>query len=243
MSHCLPAWRLFSWGLVIVGLITATAEAQTTYVTEGGVTYRETRRRVVQPVYETAYVQQAPLVYPQPMQTELREQIQTNWVPVTRYQARTTWRKLGGFFSPRVPVQECVPITTWRPQTQSVKVPVAVQTMSPATVPIAQVPTQNVRYVEREVVTRTPVGPLGYFASRATNTGGLPPWRLGWHPFQGLAWMRQPAAPAAPVYAYPTYSPVAAQPQTYATNPAPAYTVTPVNYTADTTGGWRTSTR
>jgi hypothetical protein len=230
------AMRQSILALLISTAMASTASAQTTYVTEGGVTYRETRRRVVQPIYETAYVQQAPLTYPQPVQTELREQIQTKWVPETRYQARTTWRPVAGFFSPRVPVQECVPVTVWRPQTQSVQVPVAVQTMSPVSVPIAPVATQAVRYEQREVVTRTPVGPLGYFASRTANNGSLPPWRLGWHPFQGLAWMRQPAAPAATTpYVYPTYSPITAQPQTYA--------ATPVSYSASATPTWRASTR
>lgn len=221
------------------------AQAQTRYVTEGGVTYRETVRRVVEPVYETALVQQPQVAYQNVPQVEVREQIQTTWVPETRYQARTVWRPTGGFFSPRVPVQECVPVTTWRPQTRSVQVPTTVYRPVATPAATASLPVQNVRYVQRDVVTRTPVGPLGWFASRTTGSSA-PPWRLGWTPLQGWAWNRQPAA-IQPSYVAPTYVPPTSYPAvpigaSYVAAPAPNTSIVPTSYTADA-GGWRASKR
>src|SRR5262245_55213408 len=91
---------------VVVGL---PVHAQTRYVVDGGVTYRETVRRVTEPVYETSYVDQGP-TYREQLRTEYRETTQTVWVPETTYRTQTTYRRQG-LFGPVVPVAQVVPVT------------------------------------------------------------------------------------------------------------------------------------
>jgi hypothetical protein len=153
------------------------------YVTENGVTYRETREVERRPTAETRWEERTQTVYKTEFVTELREQTQTVWVPITEYtyepHNENWWNLLA---EPKITYQ-LRPVTRWEPRTQTQRVPVTVQKVVPET-KIVQAPVRTLGFAEHEYVQRlvvkgppafNPRNPVGIAQQNElpANSGGL----------------------------------------------------------------------
>ncbi len=119
---------------------------------ENGVTYREVRRKVTEPVTEIHCVEQQQTTgYREQVNLQMTDQARSFVVPVTEYRLESHWR---GRFNPFVQPyleQRVVPYTHWETRVETVKVPVASRQLLPVTTTV-RVPVTTQKMVERNVV-------------------------------------------------------------------------------------------
>ena len=137
---------------------------QTRYYTENGVTYRETRRRVREPVSQTQYRDQTQTVYRSQYTTKMQDYEQAGYAPVTQYYWQPRWHGTWRIFQDPHLAWHLKPHTTWQRVTQRVQVPVTVSQVVPETRTV-KIPETQLRFVEREQIERVAVAPQPTLAS------------------------------------------------------------------------------
>ena len=124
---------------------------------ENGVTYRETRRQVSEPVTEIQCVEQQRTVgFREQLNVQMCDQSRAYIVPVTEYRVESYWR---GRFNPFVQpylAQRLVPYTRYETRVETVKTPVATRELLPITSTV-KVPVTTQRVVQREIVSRVAI--------------------------------------------------------------------------------------
>ena len=124
---------------------------------ENGVTYRETRRTVSEPVTEIQCVdQQRTVGFREQVDVQMCDQTRTYFVPVTEYRLEAHWR---GRFNPFVQpylAQRIVPYTRYETRVETFKTPVATRQLLPITSTV-KVPVTTQRVVQREIVSRVAI--------------------------------------------------------------------------------------
>lgn len=119
---------------------------------ENGVTYREVRRKVKEPVTEIHCVEQQQTTgYREQVNVQLCDQPRSYVVPVTEYRWESHWRgRFNPFIQPYLE-QRLVPYTRWETRVETVKVPVTSRQLLPVTTTV-RVPVTTQKLVERDVV-------------------------------------------------------------------------------------------
>jgi hypothetical protein len=201
LAGCLGALFLMAFGALC-------GADDVRYYEEGGITYRETRSTVKQPVREIEYENQQQTYYREQYQTQMHDVQQMVYQPVTQYrwEPRTHgwWRIFQG---PHI-AYHLIPETRWQTNVVNQKLPVTQRSYIPETRTV-RVAVPKLSLKETENVTRTAVGPaagntrLSQAPTTAPTTSQAP---------ASIAWNVTPAPvtygysyPSAPVYlpAYP----------------------------------------
>lgn len=124
---------------------------------ENGVTYRETRRVVNEPVTDIQCVEQQRTVgFREQLNVQMCDQTRSYIVPVTEYRVESYWR---GRFNPFVQpylAQRLVPYTRYETRVETVKTPVATRQLLPITSTV-KVPVTTQRVVQREIISRVAI--------------------------------------------------------------------------------------
>jgi hypothetical protein len=126
------------------------------FVTENGITYRETREIERRPKAETHWEERTQTVYKTEYVTELREQTHTVWVPITEYTYQPQWQNRFNLFAEPTVSYQLRPVTRWEARTQTQQVPVTVQKTVPET-KIVKAPVRSLGFAEHEYVQRVVV--------------------------------------------------------------------------------------
>jgi len=143
---------------VILGMsLTASLSAEEVrYYSKDGVTYKETRRVVQQPVTQTTVQQQQQTVFREQYRTEMKDSCRTFYQPVTEYR----WQSyLHGRWNPFVQpywAYRLVPTTRWVAREEVVRMPVTQRELIPETRTV-QVPVTTQRMVQKEIIERVAV--------------------------------------------------------------------------------------
>jgi len=150
--------RLAVLSLLALAPLSAAAEENVRYVTEGGKTYREVRRVVQEPVTRTETINRKETVYRQRVVTKMEDRVQTYWTPITEYrweaQDLNWWNPFAG---PKF-AWRWVPRTRWEMKTQKTQVPVT----RAEVVPVERTVQEKVRtltFEPKERVERVVVAP------------------------------------------------------------------------------------
>ncbi len=124
---------------------------------ENGITYRETRRKVTEPVTEVQCVdRQTTTGFREQVNVQMCDQVRSYVVPVTEYRMESHWRgRFNPFIQPYLE-QRLVPYTHWETRAETVKIPVATRQLLPITATV-KMPVTTQRMVEREVVSRVAI--------------------------------------------------------------------------------------
>ena len=148
----------FSLGLLCLGFFSpeASAEPSVRYYTENGITYKETRTTVRRPVVERRMEQREKTVYREKVSTSYEPHTQLSYTPVTTYRWEGRWHDVLHPFKTPYVGYHLVPETNWQTNTVQVQRPVTRRDLIPEKQTV-QVPVTTHRYVEEEVVHRTPV--------------------------------------------------------------------------------------
>lgn len=145
-----------AWAASLVFCVSVRAQEVRDYE-ENGVTYRETRSTVNEPVTEIHCVEQQRTVgYRENLNVQMCDQTRSYIVPVTEYRLESYWR---GRFNPFVQpylAQRLVPYTRYETRVETVKTPVATRELLPITSTV-RVPVTTQRVVQREVVSRVAI--------------------------------------------------------------------------------------
>ena len=172
----------------------------TRYIEENGIRYRVTRAVVRQPVQELRYEDRQQTYYQERYRTDVQPVNYYAQVPVTQYECVPRlydwWRVFqGGYVA-----YGMEPYTTFVTQPQSTYVPVTRREVLPVTQTV-KVPVPQLRFVEREQVSRVPVGP----ANSSVATTPRPPTYIPPNiPPTGIRPTYVPPGIAAPRYVPPT---------------------------------------
>lgn len=138
-------------------LLAATAVAEDVrYVTENGVTYRETRERILRPLTETRYEERQQTVYREQYVTEVRETSRPVPVAITEYRWEAYWEGRWNPFRQPTLAYRLVPYTRWEVRNEVVREPVTRRDLVPET-RVTRVPITTRRMVEEEVIRRVAV--------------------------------------------------------------------------------------
>ncbi|MFW6124646.1 MAG: hypothetical protein ACOC46_00750 [Pirellulales bacterium] len=137
----------FPFILLLAASAVSAAADEVRYFQQNGVTYRETRRTIRRPVYQTEMRSTTRTAYRPEQTTQSRQVTQTRWTPVTECCWEPVWvGRWNPFVDPYLvyrPVtrtrweasQETVErpqtVTRWVPETTTVEVPVTVRKMVP----------------------------------------------------------------------------------------------------------------
>ena len=151
MKYSIP---MCCW-LIMLGCSAVFAD-EVRYYEANGVTYRETRSKVREPVTETKVQDQQRTVYRPETKVEPRKYLRTVQVPVTEYRRVSRWVNRYNPFSPPYLVEDVVPVVRWELRTEEVEVPV-VQTQWVTETRTEQVPVVTRKFVEREVTDRVAI--------------------------------------------------------------------------------------
>ncbi|HBO45072.1 MAG TPA: hypothetical protein DD670_14305 [Planctomycetaceae bacterium] len=143
--------------LVLFASLPCWGSEEVRYFEKDGVTYRETRRVVQRPVYETKTQQSTQTVYREQNITEVRDTVQQRWTKVTEYRWEAFWADRWNPFSQPYLAYRQVPYTRWESSTETVKVPVVSRRVVPEQ-RVVNVPVTTQRMVEEEVISRVAVG-------------------------------------------------------------------------------------
>ena len=152
---------------LLVGCLAATSLAadNVRYYQQNGVTYRETRTVVKQPVNVVQYRDLQQTFHRDRYTTEMRDVVRNRYVPVTRYAWQPRWHGQWNILQGPQLAYHLVPYTNWELQQQTIRVPTTRRQVVPETRTV-RVPQTNVRYEDRVQVTRVPVGPAApHFSS------------------------------------------------------------------------------
>ena len=133
--------------------------AETWYETKGGTTYRVTRRVEKRPVAATRVEPQTQTVYATEYVTEMREKVQTAWVPVIEYVTVPRWHQWWNPFAEPYMAYETRPVTRWELRTQMVRQPVTLKKQVPQE-QIVRIPVRELGFVEEPVEERVVVNIL-----------------------------------------------------------------------------------
>jgi len=151
-SHFLLA---FAAAIGLVSHNVSTAD-EVRYYEKDGVTYKETRRVVREPISETRLEQKQQTVYREQYRTEMKDSQRTVYQPVTEYR----WQAyLHGRWNPLVQpywAYRLVPSTRWVARQETVRMPVTQRELVPETRTV-QVPITTQRVAEREIIERVAV--------------------------------------------------------------------------------------
>jgi hypothetical protein len=158
--------------MLICGVLSGVAGAdEVRYYEQNGVTYRETRHKVSQPVPQTQLVDHPQTVYREKLDTQLVDTVRTYQVPVTEYRWETYMQgRWNPFVHPTMGWRQ-VPVTRWETRSDVVKVPYNRRQLVPETTTV-RLPVTTMQTVEQEVITRVAVGsrqPADPFASSAPS--------------------------------------------------------------------------
>ncbi|HUY87797.1 MAG TPA: hypothetical protein VMV10_03590 [Pirellulales bacterium] len=124
---------------------------------ENGVTYRETRRQVSEPVTEIHCVdQQRTVGFREQLNVQMCDQTRSYLVPVTEYRVESYWRGRFNPFAQPYLAQRLAPYTRYETRVETVKTPVATRELLPITSTV-RVPVTTQRVVQREVVSRVAI--------------------------------------------------------------------------------------
>jgi hypothetical protein len=137
------------------------------YYQKNGVTWCETRKTVEERVPVSRMEERTETVYREEFTTEMRDTTRTYWTPVTEYRWEAFWM---GRWNPLVEpylAYRYVPRTRWERRTETVEVPVNTRRWVPETRTVRR-PVGGFQIVEREVVSRVPLG-----GNRVSGGGAL----------------------------------------------------------------------
>jgi hypothetical protein len=124
---------------------------------QNGLRYRETKRIVPRPVYDTEWVEQTREVHKPTFSTESQPTTRTVYVPITEYRTQPV---LQGRWNPFIePYYEyrLVPVTRWEVKQETVNIPI-VRQQNVAEKQTVKVPVTKLRYENEEFIRREIVG-------------------------------------------------------------------------------------
>ncbi|HVW38293.1 MAG TPA: hypothetical protein VHB99_13350 [Pirellulales bacterium] len=152
---------------------------------ENGVTYRETRRVVNEPVTDVQCVEQQRTVgFREQLNVQMCDQTRSYIVPMTEYRVESYWR---GRFNPFVQpylAQRLVPYTRYETRVETVKTPVATRQLLPITSTV-KVPVTTQRVVQREIISRVAIsGTPAQPAASPTSDPFIQPSAIASRPMQ-----------------------------------------------------------
>ncbi len=127
------------------------------YYEKNGVTWCETRRTVEDRVPVSRMEERTETVYREEFTTEMRETSRTRWVPVTERRWEAFWVNRWNPLAEPYVAYRSVPHTRWEKRDETVKVPVNTRRLVPETRTVRR-PVGSFQTVEREVVSRVPLG-------------------------------------------------------------------------------------
>ena len=164
---------------LLVSYLAATAAAadDVRYYQQNGVTYRETRTVVKQPVNDVQYRDLQHTFYRDRYTTEMRDVVRNRYVPITRYVWQPRWHGQWNILQGPHLAYHLVPYTNWEIRQQTIRVPTTRHEIIPETHTV-RVPQTNLRYEDRVQITRVPVGPSAPHFSSATAQHSTPLFRL-----------------------------------------------------------------
>ncbi len=125
---------------------------------QGGVTFKETRTKVQQPVREIEYQDQQQTFYRERYVTDIQTTPQTVYQPTTQYVWEPRWHEWWRPFQGPHLAYHLVPHAAWQPQVVNQQIPVTRREVIPETRTV-RVPTQKLSMKEVEQVSRVAVGP------------------------------------------------------------------------------------
>lgn len=167
----------------------AGANEEVRYFEKDGVTYRETRRVVQQPVVETRSEASTQTVYREETVTELRDTVRERWTPVTEYRWEAFWVNRWNPLAKPYLAYRYVPSTRWERSTETTKTPTVSRRLVPETRTV-HVPVTRQRMVEQEIISRMAVSGPANTATPWTQpvmTAGLVPINSASRPIGGVA--------------------------------------------------------
>jgi hypothetical protein len=146
-------------GVALVASCAATLSAEEVReYDQNGLRYRETKRIVPRPVYDTEWVEQTREVHKPTFSTESQPTTRTVYVPITEYRTQPV---LQGRWNPFIePYYEyrLVPVTRWEVKQETVNVPIVrqqnVTEKQTVKVPVTKLRYENEEYIRREIVGR-----------------------------------------------------------------------------------------
>ena len=190
-------------GLTVCGTCQPGMCQESRFYQQGGITFKETRTKVQQPVREIEYQDQQQTWYRERYITDMQPVAQTVYQPTTQYVWEPRWHEWWRPFQGPHLAYHLVPRSAWQPQVLNQQIPVTRREVIPETRTV-RVPTQKLSMKEVEQVTRVAVGPAASNAAVAQAPAASAP---------GLAWnlptIPQPAAvyvPPTPNYAARNYA-------------------------------------
>lgn len=149
----------------------AVAQPSIRYYTENGVTYKETRSTVRRPVVEKRMEQREKTVYREKVSTSYEPHTQLSYTPVTTYRWEGRWHDVLHPFKTPYVGYHLVPETRWETRSEQTQRQVTRRDLVPEK-QTYQVPVTSHRYVEEEVVHRTPVHGGGRQATTTVSGRG-----------------------------------------------------------------------
>lgn len=211
-------------GLILLAASAANVCAQNEdvrFFEQGGITYRESTTTVRQPTREIEYEDKQQTTYREKYDTRMQSVRQYRYAPITQYTWESRVHGRWNLFTGPHMAYYLRPQGSWQLQTRTAQIPVTERRIEQDTRTV-KVAVPKLSMQEREVVTRTAVGP----AAANRRLAAAPPAQ----PDQpALAWNLAPRTTYAPAYAWAP--PQVAQPQFY----VPAYPQVANNYA---TPGW-----
>ncbi len=177
------------------------------YYEEGGVTYKEIRTKVQQPVRELEYKDEQQTFYRERYVTDMQPSAQTIYQPAVQYSWEPRWHGWWNIIDGPHVAYHLVPRSTWQPQVVNYQVPITRREVMPETRTV-RVAVPKLAMQEVESVTRVAVGPAANRAVMAQAPTA-----------PSLAWNLPAPSPVAPVQVAPVYIP-----------PATAYAYAPYSY-------------
>jgi hypothetical protein len=166
--------RVLTWIAVLPLGIAPMLADEVRYYEQNGVTMRETRHTVQQPVCEVRWQPTSRTVYREQLTTECREQIRTTWTPVTQYRCQPCPSGLAGPAGQACVGSYLVPETRWEARQETIKTPVVCRRWVPQTETV-QAPVATQRMISQEVVTHVAVNAKNEPLNSAANIASCSP--------------------------------------------------------------------
>lgn len=175
---------------ILTGLIQEARGQESRFYEEGGITYKEIRTKVQQPVRELEYRDEQQTHYRERYVTDMQPTSQTVYQPAVQYVWEPRWHDWWRVFEGPHLAYHLVPRSTWLPQVVNYQVPVTRREVAPETRTV-RVAVPKLSMKEVDSVTRVAVGP----AASSTTLAQTPVV-----PAPGLAWNLTPVVPPSSVY-------------------------------------------
>lgn len=152
------------------------------YYQQNGVTYRETRTVIKQPVNDVQYRDLQKTFYRDRYTTEMRDVVRNSYVPVTRHAWQPRWHGQWNILQGPHLAYHLVPYTNWELRQQTIQVPTTRREVVPE-MRTVRVPQTNLRHEDRVEV---PHGPVGTTAPHASSKTAQPPANVFRRPTQNV---------------------------------------------------------